>query len=206
MFFLIMVFFIVVSSGFYSFYFLNQNDTDSQIIEKTMNLEPEQILANQYDVGKYGSEHTHAAIAIVVNNSKLNFALLQFQLSSKYVHFENDDPYLIHKHVTNVPLIMLFSSFGMEFTDNCIILNDDISSTTKTKKFCAKQEESLVFYVNGKKYSSDISQYVFEHNDRILIYLGNGESLSKDLQYLDSLEIFDVPNNSPKNSGNSIII
>ncbi len=205
-FFLIILFSIVVSLGFYSFYFLNQKDIDSQIIENTLNLDPEQILTNQYGVGEYGSDHAHAAIAVIVNNAALDFALPQFQLSSKYIHFENDNPYLIHKHATNAPLVMLFSSFGMKFTAHCIILNNDMYAAIKTKKFCAEQGESLVFYVNGKKYPSDISQYVFQHNDRILIYLGNDESIPKYLKYLDSLELLDIPNNSPKYSGNAITI
>ncbi|QLH06726.1 hypothetical protein [Nitrosopumilus ureiphilus] len=201
----IMVLSIVVSSGFYSFYFLNQTDIDSQIIENTLNLTPEQILANQYGVGDYGSEHAHAAIAVIVDNTKLNFGLPQFQLSSKYIHFENDNSYLIHKHATNVPLDMLFSSFGMEFTSDCIILNNNESSI-KNKKFCAEQDQSLVFYVNGEEYPSDITQYVFQHNDRILISLGNEESISKHLKHLESLEIFDIPNNAPEYSENTITI
>ena len=203
-FFSIILIFIAVSSGFYLFYFANQTDIDSQIIENTLNLTPEQILANQYNVGEYGSEHAHAAIAVIVDDTKLNFGLPQFQLSSKYIHFENDNPYLIHKHATNVPLAMLFSSFGMELTSDCIILKNNESS--KNKKFCAKENHSLFFYVNGEEYTSDITEYVFQHNDRILISLGDGESISKHLKHLESLEIFDIPKRTPENSEKVITI
>lgn len=202
--FLIFIVFIVISSGFYLFYFVNQEDIDSQIIESTLNLTPEQILVNQYDVGEYGSEHAHAAIAVVVGDTKLNFGLPQFQLTSKYIHFENENPYLIHKHAVNVPLAMLFTSFGMEFTSDCIILKNNES--VKNKKFCAEEGDSLIFYVNGKQFTSDITQYVFHHNDRILISLGSEESISKHLKHLESLEIFDIPNRVPEYPENSITI
>ncbi|AJW70917.1 hypothetical protein [Nitrosopumilus adriaticus] len=203
-FFSIMLIFITVSSGFYLFYFANQTDIDSQIIENTLNLTPEQILVNQYNVGTYGSEHAHAAIAVIVDDTKLNFGLPQFQLSSKYIHFENDNPYLIHKHATNVPLAMLFSSFGMELTSDCIILKNNESS--KNKKFCAKENHSLFFYVNGVEYTSDIREYVFQHNDRILISLGDEGLISKHLKHLESLEIFDIPKKTPENSEKAITI
>ena len=67
-------------------------------------------------------------------------------------------------------------------------------------------DKSLVFYVNGEKYYSDISQYVLDHNDRILISFGSDESISKHLSYLESLEIFDIPKKTPQYSGNDITI
>ena len=57
-----------------------------------------------------------------------------------------------------------------------------------------------------KKYYSDISQYVLEHDDRILISFGDDESISKHLSYLESLEIFDIPKKTPQYSGNDITI
>ncbi len=198
--------FVIVSSGFYSYYFINQNEIDSQIIQNTLNVDPEKKLVNQYSVGEYGSDHAHAAIAVFVDGEQLNFGMPQFQLSSKYIHFENHNPYLIHKHATGVPLEMLFASFGMKVTPDCIILNYDESVGIKTGRFCTGQEQSLVFYVNGKEYYSDISQYVLEHNDRILVSFGDAESISKHLSYLESLKIFDIPKKTPQYSGNDILI
>ena len=195
------VIFVVVSAGFFSYYFANQNEIDSQILQNTYNLTPEEQLAIQYGVGEYGSDHAHAAIAVFINGEKLNFAHPQFQLTSKYIHFENHNPYLIHKHATNVPLEMLFSSFGMEVTPDCIILHDAID----TNSFCASADQSLDFYVNGKKFS-EISQYVLGHNDRILISYGNQNSIPDYLEYLDTLKIFDIPKRTLPDSGNDISI
>lgn len=200
---IIMVSFIVISSIFFSFYFMNQNEIDSQIIENTLDLE--QILSNKYDIGEYGSDHAHAAMIIIVNNTKLNFGLPQFQIANKFIHFENGNSYLIHKHATGVPLEMLFSSFGMDITSDCIFLKSD-STYVKTKKFCIQGNQYLSYYVNGKEYPSDIIQYEINHNDRILISLGNMESIPKQLKYLESLEIFDIPNKNPQSSVGEFII
>jgi len=178
-----MILFAIVSAGFFSYYFINQSEIDSQIIQ---NMDPGEILANQYNIGKFGSDHSHAAIMVIVDGKQVNFGTPQFQLSSKYIHFENNNPYQIHKHATNVPLEMLFVSFGM----------NDICSLNES---CKDQ----VVYLNGERYYSDILQYEISHDDRILI-LFEEQSISKYLKYLDSLKIFDIPKKT--NSGNEIFI
>jgi hypothetical protein len=164
--------FAVFSVGIFSYYFINQSDIDEQIIQ---NMDPQEILANQYNIGEFGSDHAHAAIVVIIDEKQVNFGLPQFQLSSKYIHFENNNPYQIHKHATGVPLEMLFVSFGMK--DNCI------------------SNEPCIVYLNGERYYSDILQYEIKHNDRILISVGEIEN-SKYLKYLESLKIFDVPKKS----------
>lgn len=197
---------LVVTSVFFSYYFMNQNEIDSRIIQNTMILNPEEKLVNQFNVGEYGSDHAHAAIAVFVDGVQINFGLPQFQLSSKYIHFEDHSSYLIHKHATSVPLEMLFASFEMKITSDCIVLNYDESTDIKTSKYCNGQDKFLVFYVNGEQYYSDVSRYVLEHNDQILISFGNGESILKHLSYLESLKILDIPQKTPKYSGNEIIL
>ncbi len=197
---------VIVTVGFFSYYFINQNEIDSRIIQNTINIDPERKLVNQYGVGEYGSDHAHAAIAVFVDGEQLNFGLPQFQLSSRYIHFENNSQYLIHKHATGVPLEMLFASFGMKITSDCLILNQDKSTDIKTGKFCIGQDKSLVFYLNGEQYYSNISQYVLEQDDRILVSFGDVETISKHLVYLESLSILDVPKKTPQYSGNDISV
>jgi len=60
----IAVAFVIVSSGFFSYYFMNQNESDSRIVQNTINVDSEKKLVNQYGVGEYGSDHEHAAIAV----------------------------------------------------------------------------------------------------------------------------------------------
>jgi len=184
------VLFAVISAGFFSYYFINQTEIDSQIIQSTLRMTPEQVLANKYSIGEFGSDHSHAAIVVIINEKQVNFGQEQFQLTSKYIHFENQNPYLIHKHATGVPLEMLFASFEINI-DNCM-LNET--------EFC----KDPVVYLNGEKYNLDISQYEINHNDRILIS-SDEQSILKHLAYLESLEIFDVPKKSGS-IGNDIFV
>jgi len=179
--------FAVFSVGIFSYYFINQADIDQQIIQNTLKMTPEQFLANQYNIGEFGSDHAHAAIVVIINDKQVNFAQQQYQLSSKYIHLENDNPYQIHKHATGVPLEMLFASFGMN--GNCI-LNEP----------CDNQ----IVYINGEEYYSDILQYEIKHNDRILISFEE-QPVVEHLRYLESLEIFDVPKKSGY-TGNDIFV
>lgn len=181
--------FTLVAAGIFSYYFLNQNEIDIQILENTAFKTLEEKMVDYYGVGQFGSEHAHAALAVFVSGDKINFSHPQFQIQSKYIHFENDNPYLIHKHATNVPLDMLFASFGMEITSECIVLRYEKDA----EKYCSDSENHMTFLVNGK-FSSNINLYEIRHNDRILISLGNPESVSKQMQYLEGLEIHDIPN------------
>ena len=101
---------------------------------------------------------------------------------------------------------MLFASLGIKITQDCMFLNYYESSEIKNKVFCSELGKSLSIYVNGGKYDSDLSQYVFEHNDRILISFGNKDSIPEQLDYLYSLRIFDIPKKTPQYSGDGIVI
>jgi len=176
--------FLLVSAGFFSYYFINQDMIDSQIMDNTELKSIEQKMVIHYGVGEFGSDHTHAAIAVFIDDVQLNFGLPVFQLQSKYVHFESNNPYQIHKHATGVPLDMLFSSFGMNVSSECI--------RTHSTEYCINSENSLVFMINEKIYS-DITTYEIKHNDRILISYGDPEDVTMQLRYLESLDIHDLP-------------
>ena len=186
--------FAIVSAGFFSFYFMNQNEIDSQIMDNTSLMTVEEKMVKQYGIGEFGSSHAHAALTVFVKGDQLNFGLPQFQLQSKYVHFEDHNSYLIHRHATNVPLEMLFTSFGLKVTSECIGLYNE-SGGINYEKHCTDSENSMSFFVNGKQIS-DITEYEVKHNDRILISFGNSESIEKELKYLNSLQIYDIPKKS----------
>ena len=196
--------FLVFAAGIFSFYFLNQNEIDSKILQNNLVSDPEQDLVARFGVGEYGSDHEHAAIAVFVLDNQINFGLSQFQIASKYIHFENNNPYLIHRHATNVPLEMLFASMGMKISQDCINLNVKKSETQNNNQFCEGQGGTLSVYLNDEKYFSDISQYVINHNDRILISFGDEDSIPKQISYLQSLKIFDIPKKIPDFSGEDI--
>jgi len=195
--------FIIISSGFFAYYFLNQDNIDSEIIENAIIIDPEKKLAEKYNTGEFGTDHAHAAIIVIVDDSQVNFALSQFQLASKYIHFENGNPYMIHRHATGVPLGMLFESLKIEMTEECFIFNEGVETQTE---HCTSNNQPRIVYLNGEKYDSDISQYEIKQGDRILISYSITKSIPKILAFLDSLEIFDMPEKIPQNSGNNISV
>ena len=180
--------FVLVAAGVFSYYFLNQSEIDSQILDNTAFKTLEDKMVEHYRVGQFGSEHAHAALAVFVNGDKVDFSHPQFQIQSKYIHFENDNPHLVHKHATNVPLDMLFASFGLKITSDCIELGHEAGAS----QYCIGKENSMIFLVNGKS-NSNINLYEIRHNDRILISFGNAELVSEQLKYLEKLEIHDIP-------------
>ena len=88
----------------------------------------------------------------------------------------------------------------MQITPECIGL-----SYLSSELLCADSENSMAFLINGKYYS-EISSYEINHNDRILISLGGSEEISEQLQYLESLEIHDVPKQNKLVPGKDISI
>ncbi|MFB5616481.1 MAG: hypothetical protein ACE5RS_05000, partial [Nitrosopumilus sp.] len=54
------------------------------------------------------------------------------------------------------------------------------------------RDNSMKFFVNGKSIS-DINLYEIKHNDRVLISFGDSELISDQLEYLEGLEIHDIP-------------
>ena len=193
--------FALVAAGIFSYYFLNQNEIDTQILENTAFKTLEEKMVEHYSIGRFGSEHAHAALAVFINDDRIDFSHPQFQIQSKYIHFENDSPYLIHKHATNVPLDMLFVSFGMEITPECIVLRYEID----TRKYCTDSENFMIFLINGKSFSN-INLYEIRHNDRVLISFGNPELVSKQMKYLEGLEIYDIPKSSKLVPGKDISV
>jgi len=193
--------FVLVAVGVFSYYFLNQSEIDSQILDNTSFKTLEEKMAKHYGIGQFGSEHAHAAIVVFVNGDQLDFSHPQFQIQSKYIHFENDNPHLIHKHATDVPLDMLFASFGLKITENCI----ELSYQADANQLCTDENNSMMFFVNGKSISN-INLYEIRHNDRILISFGDSELISEQLKHLEELEIHDVPKISKIVPGKNISI
>ncbi len=75
-----------------------------------------------------------------------------------------------------------------------------------SKLFCTEENQTLRFFVNGEEFNSDISQYTFDHNDKIMISLGDIKSISKHIAYVESLQIPDIPKKTVQNTGNLISI
>ncbi len=128
--------------------------------------------------GVLGSAHVHAAFAVKLNGTKLDFSDNKYQVKSRFMHVENGDGDTLHRHATGVPIAEFFKSIKMNVTDSCFT-NDNGT------KYCGNGKENLEFYVNGNKTKS-IADYVFNDDDRILIVYGDSPIQVK--QDLDQLQ------------------
>jgi hypothetical protein len=135
------------------------------------------ITPNNPAYGVLGSAHVHAAFAVKINGTKLDFSDNKYQVKSRFMHVENGDGDTLHRHATGVPIAEFFRSIKMNVTDSCFT-NDNGT------KFCSNGKENLEFYVNGNKTKS-IADYVFNDDDRILIVYGDSPIQVK--QDLDQL-------------------
>lgn len=136
------------------------------------------ITPNNPAYGVLGSAHVHAAFAVKLNGTKLDFSDKKYQVKSRFMHVENGDGDTLHRHATGVPIAEFFRSIKMNVTDSCFT-NDNGT------KYCSNGKENLEFYVNGNKTKS-IADYVFNDDDRILIVYGDSPIQVK--QDLDQLQ------------------
>src|SRR6266540_3155564 len=127
--------------------------------------------------GPVGSAHVHAAFAVKLNGTQLDFSDPKYQVKSRYMHVENNDGTTLHRHATGVPVNEFFRSIKMNITNNCF-------TTDNGTKYCSNGKENLDFFVNGTKVPS-IANYVFNDDDRILIAYGeNPLQIKQDLDQL----------------------
>jgi hypothetical protein len=136
------------------------------------------VTPNNPAYGVLGSAHVHAAFAVKLNGTKLDFSDNKYQVKSRFMHVENGDGDTLHRHATGVPIAEFFKSIKMNVTDSCFT-NDNGT------KFCSNGKENLEFYINGNKTKS-IADYVFNDDDRILVVYGDSPIQVK--QDLDQLQ------------------
>jgi hypothetical protein len=136
------------------------------------------ITPNNPAYGVLGSAHVHAAFAVKLNGTKLDFSDNKYQVKSRFMHVENRDGDTLHRHATGVPVAEFFKSIKMNVTDSCF-------TTDNGTKYCSNGKQNLEFYVNGNKTKS-IADYVFNDDDRILVVYGDSPIQVK--QDLDQLQ------------------
>ena len=198
--------FVLVAAGAFAYYFLNQDEIDSQIIDSTeFSTTPDERMAKHYGVGALDSDHTHAALAVFVNSDLLDFSHPQFQIQSKYIHLEGANSHLVHKHADGVPLDMLFASLGLRITPACIELEyKDVAAGVN--RYCADGgSSSMTFLINGEVLH-DIRLYEIKHGDRILISFGDSKLVLEQFEYLERLYIHGVPETIPTLPGDYISV
>lgn len=160
------------------------SETKTKLIERNWaSLEVKEISNNKklvpYPGAKLGDEHEHAILLVKIFGEDANFARPNFQLQSKWIHFENDNGYTIHRHAKNVTLGFLFKTLNMDLDKDCLL-------TYYGKEFCSNQDFQLKFFINGNK-TNELGNYVIKENDRILITYGN-YSENKINEYLNEVK------------------
>ena len=130
--------------------------------------------------GKLGSEHEHASLLVRIFGDKFDFSSPAYQIKSSWIHFEDSDGTTIHRHASGVTLDYLFANLGIGIDSECYKFPDG-------RHFCTNEDYSLKYYINHQ-IVKDISGYVFEEGDRVLITYGNEtpEQIEEQLKELDS--------------------
>jgi hypothetical protein len=145
----------------------------------------------------FGSAHEHASITIKIFGDEFDFTKPEFQLLSPFIHLENNNGYVIHRHSKDVTLGYLFETLHLGLVSNCIIFPDG-------KKYCSDEEYTLKFYINGKKVD-DIRDYLIFDGDLILVSYGleNQEEIEQQLAELKSRGFpFQLRENTDNNLSN----
>ncbi len=116
-------------------------------------------------VGKVGSAHAHASLLVMSKDKVADFCSPLYMLKSQYVHFENNNCTVVHRHATGVTLPTFFKTIGLTLTQDCLIL--------PSGKYCDDGTNHLKAVVNGTEMSiDDLQYYEFKNNDHILINYG----------------------------------
>jgi len=131
--------------------------------------------------GSLGSEHVHASILAKLHGDKFDFSGPAYQIKSSWQHFEARDGSTIHRHATGVMLGYLFETIGIELDDECFAFK---ASAGGERRFCTNEEFSLKFYVN-QQLVPNLTEYVFEDQDRILVSYGSEDQTQIDAQLLE---------------------
>ena len=130
--------------------------------------------------GKLGDSHEHASLLVRIFGDKFDFSVPSYQIKSSWIHFEESDGTTIHRHASGITLGYLFDSINIGIDNKCYIFPDG-------RQFCTNEDYSLKYYINHQPVSN-ISDYIFEDGDRILISFGpeTPEEIEEQLLELDS--------------------
>jgi hypothetical protein len=134
--------------------------------------EPASVTKNAHSAtvpipGAPGAQHWHASLVVHVNGQAFDFGDKKYMLQSKLVHFEDDDPFVVHKHTTGVTIPYFLSTLKVFMDDKCI----DFQTLETPERYCSNASSTLRFLVNGEEVADPL-HYEIKHNDRYLVYYG----------------------------------
>lgn len=128
-------------------------------------------------LGEPESTHEHMTVLAFVDGERVNFNQDKYMLKDRYVHFEDNDGAVIHKHATGVTLPYFLLTLGVELTQNCITLDT-------SRQYCNLLSENKVLriIVNGQEVKN-VDAYELRHKDKILINYGDDNETELQLKF-----------------------
>jgi len=115
-------------------------------------------------IGPLNSAHLHADVKVYINGNALDFSQRKYQLASSFIHFEEGIGDVIHTHATGLTVGHMLKSLGMDFNNNCLIVEG--------KNYCNEDNKKLKFYANGQL-NNQFDNYIIRNLDKILVSYGD---------------------------------
>jgi len=146
--------------------FFIPNTVNNKDVVVTQKIQKASVDKSKINLGELDSSHDHASLVVFINGERINLAQEKYMLRDKFIHLEDGNGVIVHKHATGATLQYFFSTLGMELTNQCLTLDTGM-------QYCnSKDWKKLKIIVNGKEII-DIDSYEPRHKDKILIDYGN---------------------------------
>ncbi len=109
--------------------------------------------------------HIHADFKVYINDKAIDFSVPMYQLRDKSVHVEDGIGDMVHVHKEGITMGHFFETLGIEFDNECIVIDDN---------YCSEDDNKLSFYVNGIE-NDEFENYEIRDLDKILVSYGGGD-------------------------------
>ena len=131
-------------------------------------------------VGKLGSAHLHADVKVYINGQAIDFSQNKYQLRNNFIHFEEGIGDVIHTHATGLAVGHMLKSLGIDFSNECIVVDG--------QSYCNENNKKLKFYVNGQL-NNEFDNRVIKNLDKYLVSYGdyNEDEIQKQLSSVTNL-------------------
>ncbi len=130
-----------------------------------------------YSTFAVGSAHEHASLFVKIHDDPFDLSKERFQLRNAFVHLENNNGIVIHRHSQGITMEYFFETLNLGLTQNCFTFDDG-------RKFCTNDDYSLKFYINERQVD-DLRDYIIFEGDYILISYGDETQEEIEQQFVE---------------------
>lgn len=119
--------------------------------------------------------HIHADFLVQTGETVHEFGTAEFMTTAEQklhsdAHLHDEDGDVLHMHLENVPFMEFLNSLGITLTDGCLSISDT------EEAYCETDSDEVALYVNEERWAGDISTYIPQDLDRVLLYVGPVET------------------------------